>query len=305
MRRTPAAILTTWGFPIGCSSLVFLGTGAFLIAGLLDYVLYAWTGDSRWIKMFFAIPGALALVWLSATSLAFSLIALRGFAPGQSMRNAWVLISLSAGFDLAAAITVQIFAKTSPLNPLIHFPWWSSAVAANIRQCGVILGGTCRLSLLAVGLGWARRTYRTLGVVSGSLSLGDRAVLAIAAVCIALEVREVVVFLASGWRPPVSWVLGWPTDPLLWLLLLQALRLHRAVQQSGAGLIGRSWRAFSVGVFLVSLGDLAQLVNRYLFPGAWSVVTWYIWLPAAAAFALAPLYQLEAMHYAQCGPRLS
>ena len=95
-------------------------------------------------------------------------------------------------------------------------------------------------------------------------------------------------------------VLGWPTDPLLWILLSQALRLYRSAREMGSGFVGSCWSSFSIGVFLVTLGDVTMWATKMGYISwEWRVLEWYISLPAAAAFALAPLYQLHAITLAR------
>jgi hypothetical protein len=58
--------------------------------------------------------------------------------------------------------------------------------------------------------------------------------------------------------------------------------------------VGWCWKAFSIGVFLIVLGDFSILAYRYI-PWPWSALGWLIWYPGAVAFAAAPTYQLEAI----------
>ena len=110
---------------------------------------------------------------------------------------------------------------------------------------------------------------------------------------------DIVVAMNAG--KPFRWLEAarWPTDPLLALLLGEALLLYRSAGRMGSGLIGRCWKAFSLGAFLIAAGDVGGWAERsgYL-PYPWSSIIWYVWLPATACFALAPAYQLEAIHAA-------
>ena len=58
------------------------------------------------------------------------------------------------------------------------------------------------------------------------------------------------------WQNDLVEVAGSPVDPLLVLLFGEALLLHRSVRGMGRGWISRCWSAYSVGIFLVLLGDL-------------------------------------------------
>ena len=70
--------------------------------------------------------------------------------------------------------------------------------------------------------------------------------------------------------------------------------------KNGSRLDQQVHRAFSVGIFLLLVGDVMiwATVWGYL-PWPWSGLGWFVWIPAAAAFALAPLYQWEAMRSAE------
>jgi membrane protein implicated in regulation of membrane protease activity len=67
----------------------------------------------------------------------------------------------------------------------------------------------------------------------------------------------------------------------------------------GRGLIAKCWRALAIGIFVIGFGEAALwAIGRY-FPG-WLVATleWYVWFPAAAAFAMAPAYCVAAVRRA-------
>jgi hypothetical protein len=284
---------------IGCSRLIVLATGIYLASGLVWYALWRSTGNDRWIEEFFRVPGALLIVSLAGVQLSFSLLVLREFSPEQPMRKAWRLIAISAGFDLAGSICIQVLSVHSALNPLTAMAWWDGSTATSLRYFGLVLGGTFRYALLAAGLAWALRVYRRSGLLA-RLTAFDWSLLTLVGIYMALEIRDVAEASRSNWHPSTVMVLGWPTDPLLWLLLAEAMLLYRSVHQMGAGWIGRCWKAFSLGIFLVMLGDVCiWATSQGFLPWPWSSVGWLVWLPAAAAFALAPVYQYEAIHYAR------
>jgi hypothetical protein len=113
------------------------------------------------------------------------------------------------------------------------------------------------------------------------------------------EAAGVVTAVRNGKRPGLLEVASWPVDPLLVLLVAEALLLNRSAREMGAGWVSRCWRSYSIGVFLVLLGDLGLWLTAYGYlPWPWNSVVWYIWLPASCAFALAPAYQLETIFQA-------
>jgi hypothetical protein len=93
--------------------------------------------------------------------------------------------------------------------------------------------------------------------------------------------------------------LKWSSDPLLAILLGEALLLRRAALGLGGGLIAQCWSAYALGSFLTLLGDIGLWATNYGYlPWPMSSITWFIWLLAAAAFAFAPACQAAAMLHA-------
>jgi hypothetical protein len=269
---------------------------------MVCFAVWLWTVYDAWLEEYFKAPAALLLVSMAGVEWYFSRLVANCFSPEQPMRKAWRLIAWSAGFDIAGAICIQILSVDSVINPLRAFPWWDGGA---IRRFGLVLGGPCRFALLAVGLGWALRAYRRSGLLARFHWI-DRMVLPGMGLYMVFEAQDVAAAIHRGWKPSPAMIIGWATDPLLWLLLAGALLLYRSARQMGAGWIGRCWQALSAGVFLVSLGDIAiWAASRGLLPWPWSALGWYVWLPAAGAFALAPVYQFEAIHLAGSQPEKS
>lgn len=286
---------------LGCSSLVVAVTGAYLACGLGAFAGWTLTGNDVWIVDYFQVPAALAMVWLAVLGLWLSVRALQQFQSGEVLHRAWFYISLSALCDATGAISVQILGAKSALNPFVRLAG-SGALFDDCLTAGHIVGGTLRFALLALGLWYAVQAYRRSGFLARLKPL-DWLLLAAFALYLARVVYDLRVAFAAG--KPFSWTeaAGWPVDPLLWLLLLEATRLYRSVERMGGGWIGRCWKAFSIGILLTALGDIGYWAYNYGFlPYPWNSITWYLWLPAAAAYALAPAYQLEAIHHAGTPP---
>ena len=282
----------------GCSTLIPLVTASYLIVGLVVFAVWQIAGNNAWIEEFFRVPGALLLVWLAAVGLLFSLRVHRGFLPGEPMRRGWQLIAFSAGSELAGSVLVQVVGTESRLNPLTYFPHGAEQVPA-WRSLGIFFDGPCRFALLAAALFLVLQLYRQSGFL-GRYTVLDWVVLTAFGAYVVREAAEVVVAMQRGKSFPPGQILNFPADPLLWVLLAQALRLLRSVQQMGAGWISRCYGAFSVGIFLTLVGDVAVWATSWGYlPWPWSALGWYVWIPAAVAFALAPVYQWEAMQSAE------
>ena len=192
------------------------------------------------------------------------------------------------------------FGADSGLNPIAHQPDWRETLIPLLQHAyGHTIGGTFRFALLSMGLHSALKAYRQSGF-SSRFTWIDWALLSLMAAYLARNVVDVTLAMRHGRHPDAWELLSWPTDPLLGLLLAQGLLLLRSAQKMGSGMIGRPWKAFAVGLFLTTLGDVGQWALSYGYlPLPFDSLIWYLWLPAAGAFACAPAYQLEVIRRAE------
>ena len=283
---------------MGCSSLIFLATSAYLLIGLLTYVAWQVSGNPRWIDDFFRVPGSLLTVCFTVVQFTYA-VRLRGhFSIDEPLYRAWQLISYSAACDFVSTVAIQILSANSVWNPLTHLSSWSKSWETGIRQFGLTVGGPLRFTLLAAGLLFALRIYHRSGFL-GRLVTVDWLLLLLVALYVIKEFWDLWNALQHGKQPGWAEMANWPVDPLLCVLLAEAMLLYRSTRRMGPGWVGRCWVAFSVGIGLVALGDICIWANAYGYlPYPWSNIGWYLWLPAGAAFALAPVYQWEVIEKA-------
>ncbi len=303
VRGTPGSEIRWNGreLPVGGSGFILLVTLTYLVVGVVEFALWQLTGHFAWVEQFFRFPSAILLVWLSGAQLWFSIQVCGEFSSGEPMLVAWRWIAVSAACDFAGSLAIQVLGATSALNPLSYLPLWSPLIASRIYEVGHILAGPCRFGLLAAGLFCVLKLYRESGFL-GRLHALDWALLAGFATYGLRVAAGIFAAVQRGKQPGWGEILRWPVDPLLCLLLAEALLLHRSVQRTGPGLVGRCWVTFSRGVVLILAGDVLLWATAYGYlPWPWSSLGWYVWLPAAAAFALAPAYQLEAIRWASSG----
>ena len=149
------------------------------------------------------------------------------------------------------------------------------------------------MAFLAFGLGRVLSIQRRFQL-PGSLTRGDKALIAL---ILAFSISQLAINLPLlRWQNPLGTILLWMSDPLLALLLVQAVLVQRSVIRIGQGLLTKCWGMFVVGIVTTSLGDVAIWANNHNFlPESLTALSWYIWFIPAAAFASAPAYQLAAM----------
>ncbi len=283
----------------GSPSVIIATTVCYLAAGVVAFLAWQLTGNDAWVIEFFQMPAALLTIWLALLHFWLSLSASRNFAPNDLLRPAWALIAFSAGCQLVGSLLSQVLGVNSRLNPLALQPGWRESLLPELRRVGLTIGGTLRFALLSVGLHYAVKAYRQSGF-RGRLKPIDWALLSLMAAYVARNVVDVTFAFRQGKHLDAWELLSWPTDPLLGLLLAQGLLLFRSAQQMGSGMVGRCWKAFAVGLFLTALGDVGMWAFGYGYlPLPWASLIWYVWLPAAGAFACAPAFQLEVIRHAE------
>ena len=271
-------------------------TAAYLGVGLVALAAWLVTGNIDWVVGYFRIPGAVLIMLLTAARFWCCRKVLAQFSQGELMHRAWLYVTASAGIDLSWTVMALILGTDSPLNPLPQSI--RTAGGPSFLPIGELMGGTCRFTLLALGLWFALKAYRKSGLM-GRLNYANWLALMAMGVYVALKIRDIGASFAGPAPVWLAIAAGWPVDPFLWLLLAQAMLLYRSARQMGPGWVPRCWNAIAVGVFLVILADAFEWAcNWQYLPWQWSAAEWYIWPAAATAFALAPAYQLEAIHRA-------
>lgn len=288
-----------WDRPLerswGWSSVIAAVTVSYLTIGVLALAAWWIDGDLDWLVKFFQAPGAAILIWLAALELWLAVSVIEYYSPDDLLRPAWTLIACSAAVQLCGMVFSQVIGVKSAGNPLLVLTGLPDSSFALAKHLGLAIGGTLRFGLLSAGLWFALKAYRQSGMLA-KLALIDWAVLATFAGYLARNVWDVARAFRAGIRPDIWHVLSWPVDPLLWLLLAEALLLFRSARQMEPGLIGLCWKAAAMGVFLTALGDIGMWASDYGYlRWPWNSLTWYLWIPAAAAFARAPALQLEVI----------
>ncbi|MGH9612366.1 MAG: hypothetical protein ACRD4P_04730 [Bryobacteraceae bacterium] len=276
--------------------LIFFSTALLLVAGVASAAAWWWTGNPVWIRSFFSYAGAVFFIACSALGVWLSIRCWRQFEKGDLLRPAWLLIAAAAISQLIGGLFSQVFGLESWLNPL---SWFQQAIAQPLAGRALELGrvfGPVYLIFLACGLAYVLRAYRRNGIV-GRLRMVDALLLGIVIVY-TIDFFVTVVFSPGhrGSAFTVGTVIGWSSDPLLCVLLFQAMVIRRSIGNMGWGLISRCWLSFTAAIFLTSVGDIGLWASaREYIPYGLEMASWYVWFLASAAYALGPAYQLQAI----------
>jgi hypothetical protein len=271
-------------------------TAAHMAVSAMIFIFWRIMGDNARIELFFKYQGSLFFVLCAAAELCLAWNAFRQFSSGEPMRAAWLLITFASFYRFVGYLFSQILNSESYLNPLfLALGAQHASLYQTCRRFGLLIGGPLSMAVLSAGLFLILRILRRLGILSRLRALDFLLISAVAAFTMR-EVYEIVEWVRITPAPYDPYkVLGWASDPLLSILLVEAILIRRSAVETGWGLLARSWGAFSLGIFLTSLGDIGLWATAYNYlPWPYSSVTWYLWFLASAAYALGPAYQVEA-----------
>ncbi len=293
MMRKVSSLMRDTSLP----QLIWLGTGLHLFIALLSYLTWMATGNELWITLFFRYQGSLFFLLSGGIGLWLSLAVWRQFSPGDAMKPAWLLIFLSFVCHFSGDLLTHLLSVNSSLNPRLYLTGgWNEQSAWALKEWGQVIGGPGAMVLLAGGLMLVLRVYRRLGLLA-RLAAFDYALLGAVAAYTMRFIYDLLRWQAESTATvTILKAISWLSDPLLSLLLFEAILIRRSVIRMGSGLISRCWGAFTAGIFLTSVGDMGlwAAAQGYL---KWplSSITWYIWFLASAAYALGPAYQAQAL----------
>ncbi len=235
------------------------------------FVLYVWKVTAQ----VFPIQGpadstsGLSVVAMAGVGLYLSMVALRGFQSGAPLRPAWILITLAAAAQAVSGLLTQVLETGG-------------------RFTAQIAGGPVRLVLLAAAMPMVLRALRKFGfwVRPRAMDWAAFGIVCLFTVCRFAE------------RGVADWA-SLARLPILCVLFLEAVLLRRSVLRMGSGPIAKCWAAFSYGIFLTVLAEIALwVIPHYSQALPPAIVGSLLRFPTAAVFALVPAYQLMAQRRA-------
>ena len=265
-----------------------------LVTGLLLTTTSLFTGDDHWVKYFFDLQSPLFLLTFSGLGLCLSAIAWWQFGTGESMRWAWLLITVASWCRFVGLTIIHVFGTTPGEGHGSVFPA-ARLDGVALLQLGHAVSGPIHMLVLAVGLLVVLGTYRRFGMLI-QFSTTDYALFGFVSAFTIYRLFEWSLWLVKP-DNPVSFyeTAKWFTDPLLCVLLFEAVFIRRAVLNMGWGLVAKCWGGFTAAILITLIGNVGSwaATHGYL---AMPVVSlfWITWCLAIAAYALGPAYQVEA-----------
>jgi len=259
---------------VSLPNVVVGATAAALVGGVVS-VLWLATGQAEGLPLFFRYPGTLTVIALNLAGLVLSMVARRQFSRGEPMRLVWSVLAVAAACSLTSGVLSQVAGE-------------------NWRRARLILGGPVQTVLLALGLALALGIYRQSGIRSRP-RIPDWLLMVVVAGFCGWEIYDESLLQAPGSPLSFQQAVSLVNDPLLSLLLIEAILIRRSALKMGRGLIARCWGAFTAGIFLTFVGDIAVWISGHSpLPVPLTATTWYLWFLASGAYALAPACQVEA-----------
>lgn len=282
----------TWSPVIG-----WTGSG-FTVVAFLFTLFWLLTGDPVLLEPWFRHFGAILLVLFPMAGAVAGARVVSLFGPSEPMRQSWLFLATAAAVQAISNAVRHVLGRDMVLNPLTALrgsePWMAA-----LDEFGRLLGGVMFPAVLILGLALALRTYVRLGLLP-RLKWFDFVALAATGLFLAHHLYNGFFWLGD---PRVHLtpllMLNLTVVPLHAVLFAVAILLRRAKLSLRHGLIERCWTAYAWASFLTCAGSLAITLNAQgLLPDRWMWPSWLLWHPAAALFALGPIYQLETMETA-------
>lgn len=261
--------------------------------GMAAYLHFLVTGSYRYLTWYFLLFGTTFFLLTTAAEFYLAFECRAGFERDEPMRMTWTFIALSSLSRFVAAA-------------LVSLDHWrdgngSSALAVilpkGLAHAGEVIGGPLSMIFLAIALSRVLTIQYRFGVLRG-LTRIDMLLIAVIITYTLREFASIVGYLGPSYpSPSITKAMLWTSDPLLSLLLVQAVLIRRSTIRVGMGLISRCWGMYVLAIVTTVAGDASiwAVGEGLISAPALIALTWYIWFFSAAAFASAPAYQLAAM----------
>jgi len=261
--------------------------------GAVAYTHFLATGQYLLLTAYFNVEGAPFFIVMAVVESILALMCVVWMEQGGLLRAAWAVISMAAiARALGATLRVLGFAQL-PWKPLAWIHARPLGPFDDIMQLGTIIGSPLAMCFLAAGLLLilAELRQRRIGARLTRFDIG----LIVLILCFSVS-QLFVVWPLFKTHPNLGVRLLWTSDPLLLLLLVEAVMVRRAMIRMGDGFFARCLGMYVLGIVVTSAGDAAIWADWHgLLTPALTALSWYIWFVAAAAFTSAPAYQMAAI----------
>jgi hypothetical protein len=283
-------------FGASISHLVWFMASLQLVFILVALTVWRVTGQADSAAGIFRLQGSVFLTAFALVEYLLSLICWRLFDRGDLLRTAWLLIAIASGSRVAGLVIANFLIGFKPSGVLTGVTGASASQAAAIRELGLSISSPLTAALLGAGLFVVLRLYRKAGLLRRP-TWGDAIPLVIVGLFLASQVwAGIRRLMAVKGTEPVLTGTGWIVAPLIGLLLLEAILLHRAVRSMEGGLIGSCWGAYVSAILLTAIGDIGVWAMGYGYAQPqYSYLNTLVWFMASIAYALGPAHQIEAV----------
>jgi hypothetical protein len=273
--------------------LIWIVLAFHLTLGMIAYAHFLVTGQYSVLGLYFSALGTPFFIVMTSIECCVAVICRSWFDSDEPMRLAWGMIAAAAFARLAGVLLRAVSDGHLPWGNWGQFGASSSGLFENLSQLGLVIGGPLSMAFLCVGLGRVLGIQRRFRLV-GSLTRLDKVLLIMV---VAFSISQLAVNLPLlAKHPSLGTILLWMSDPLLSILLIEAILVRRSVIRMGQGLVAMCWGMFVLAIVITSIGDAAIWAGNHNFLSeSMTALSWYIWFVAAAAFASAPAYQLAAI----------
>jgi hypothetical protein len=273
--------------------LIWIVLALHLTLGMIAYAHFLVTGQYVLLGWYFSALGTPFFLLMTCTECCVAIICRSWFDSDEPMRLAWGMIACASLARLAGVLLRTLSDANMPWGFGRQLGQPSGGLFVSMSQLGLVVGGPLSMAFLAVGLGRVLRIQRRFHLLV-SLTRGDKALLFLV---VAFSISQLAINLPLLVNhPSLGTMLLWLSDPLLSLLLIEAILVRRSVIRMGQGLVAKCWGMFAMAIVITSVGDAAIWASsRNLLSESMTALSWYIWFIAAAAFASAPAYQLAAV----------
>jgi hypothetical protein len=264
-----------------------------LAVGLAAYLNYLMSGSYHYLGLYFWIEGTFFFLLMTGAESFLAFQCRAGFDADEPMRLAWTFIALASLSRFAGTALIA-------MNNW-HFTWISGQTSSSLAlvslrglaQAGAVVGGPLSMIFLLAGLSRVLKIQRMFGVLS-RLTRMDGLLIGLIVAFTFGQIVNIAQHIAQ--HPQLTTVFLWMSDPLLALLLIEAVLIRRSVIRVGLGLISQCWSMYVIAIVTTLAGDASLwATSDHLLSAPLTALSWYIWFFAAAAFASAPAYQLAAM----------